>query len=312
MSDSLKSIWDAVQGAWGFVIATAPAGETITLGKILTVIALLLAGYFGSRLLGFYVGRRLEKSKLRPDVIHILKRVVFFAVLILVFITALGLLGIPLTAFAFATGALAIGIGFGAQNIINNFISGWILMGERPIRIGDFIEFDAWQGVVEEVGNRSTRIRRTDGVHLLVPNSQLLERTVVNWTLVDQLIRTTVRVGVEYGSPVRRVSELIMQAVTEQAQVKETPAPSVVFEDFGDNSLVFDTYFWCDVTGERLLRDIRSDIRFRICELFADNNIVVAFPQRDVHLDTRSALEVRVLPPGESATDTSEDKEVRT
>ena len=281
---------------WNFVLTTAPSGQSITVGQILSVIALLMIGYYGSRLVGFFLGRRLEKTDLRPDVVHIFKRVTFFTILILVFITALGLLGIPLTAFAFATGALAIGIGFGAQNIINNFISGWILMAERPIRIDDFIEIDAWQGTVESVGNRSTRIRRTDGVHLLVPNSQLLERTVVNWTLVDQLIRTTVRVGVEYGSPVRRVSDLIMEAVNKQAQVRTSPSPSVVFEDFGDNSLVFDTHFWCDVTGEKLLREIRSDIRFRICELFEANNIVVAFPQRDVHLDTKNALEIRVLP----------------
>ena len=281
---------------WNFVLTTTPSGQSITLGQVLSVIALLLVGYYGSRLVGFILGRRLAKTDLRPDVVHIFKRVTFFTILILLFITALGLLGIPLTAFAFATGALAIGIGFGAQNIINNFISGWILMAERPIRIDDFIEIDAWQGTVESVGNRSTRIRRTDGVHLLVPNSQLLERTVVNWTLVDQLIRTTVRVGVEYGSPVRRVSELMMEAVTRQAQVRTSPSPSVVFEDFGDNALVFDAHFWCDVTGEKLLREIRSDIRFRICELFEANNIVVAFPQRDVHLDTRSALEIRMLP----------------
>ena len=281
---------------WNFALAATPSGQSITLGQVLSVITLLLVGYYGSRFVGFILGRRLAKTNLRPDVVHIFKRVTFFTILILLFITALGLLGIPLTAFAFATGALAIGIGFGAQNIINNFISGWILMAERPIRIDDFIEIDAWQGTVESVGNRSTRIRRTDGVHLLVPNSQLLERTVVNWTLVDQLIRTTVRVGVEYGSPVRRVSELMMEAVTRQAQVRTSPSPSVVFEDFGDNALVFDTHFWCDVTGEKLLREIRSDIRFRICELFEANDIVVAFPQRDVHLDTKNALEIRVLP----------------
>ncbi|MBT8098713.1 MAG: mechanosensitive ion channel, partial [Gammaproteobacteria bacterium] len=214
---------------------------------------------------------------------------------------ALGMLGIPLTAFAFATGAIAIGVGFGSQNIINNFISGWILMAERPIRIGDFIEIDAWQGTVEVVGNRSTRIRRSDGVHLLVPNSQLLERTVVNWTLIDQEIRTTVRVGVEYGSPVRLVSELIMKAVTEASQVKSEPKPSVVFEDFGDNALAFDAYFWCDVAGEKVLREIRSDIRFRICELFAENDIVVAFPQRDVHLDSKQPLEVRITQANEGS-----------
>ena len=279
---------------WEYVLATAPGGQTVSVGQILSVLILLILGYYGSRLVGYLLGRRLRNSALRPDVIHILKRIAFFSLFLLVALTALSLLGIPLTAFAFATGAIAIGVGFGAQNIINNFISGWILMAERPIRIGDFIEFDAWMGTVERVGNRSTRIRRVDGVHLLVPNSQLLERTVVNWTLVDNLIRTTVRVGVEYGSPVRRVADLILVAVKEQSQVREEPAPTVVFEDFGDNALVFDAYFWCDTTGERLLREIRSDIRFRVSELFEAEDIVVAFPQRDVHLDSKSPLEIRV------------------
>ena len=281
---------------WNYVLTTAPGGQAVSVGQVISVLALLVFGYFGSKFIGYALGRRLANTKLRADVIHILKRIVFFSILLLVVMTALSLLGIPLTAFAFATGAIAIGVGFGAQNIINNFISGWILMAERPIRIGDFIEIDTWQGTVEHVGNRSTRIRRTDGVHLLVPNSQLLERTVVNWTLVDQEIRTTVRVGVEYGSPVRRVSELILQAVADQSQVKKTPSPSVVFEEFGDNSLVFDAYFWCDVTGEKLLREIRSDIRFRICDLFAEDGIVVAFPQRDVHLDSKKPLEIQITP----------------
>ena len=286
---------EQLAAVWTFVLVTTPGGQTVSVGQVVSVLGLLVAGYVGSRFIVFILGRRLAKTLLRPDIIHIIKRVVFFTILALVVITALGLLGIPLTAFAFATGALAIGIGFGAQNIINNFISGWILMAERPIRIDDFIEIDSWQGTVESVGNRSTRIRRVDGVHLLVPNSSLLERTVVNWTLVDQLIRTTGRVGVEYGSPVRRVAELILQAVSEQDIVRTSPVPGVVFEDFGDNALIFESYFWCEVGGEKQLREIRSDIRFRICELFEENDIVVAFPQRDVHIDSRGPLDVRVL-----------------
>ncbi len=287
---------DSIREFLSFTLATAPGGQSITVGQVLSVVVLLVAGYYGSRLVVFLLGRRMSKAEVRPDVAHVVKRILFVMALVVVGLTALSLLGIPLTAFAFATGAIAIGVGFGAQNIINNFISGWILMAERPIRIGDFIEIDNWQGVVEAVGTRSTRIRRTDGVHLLVPNSQLLERTVVNWTLVDREIRTVVRVGVEYGSPVRLVSDLIMRAVSKQPLIKKLPAPSVVFEDFGDNALVFDAFFWCDVGGERVLREIRSDLRFRIAELFEEHNIVVAFPQRDVHLDTSSPLEFRMLP----------------
>ena len=286
---------DELRSFWNFTLATSPSGQSITVGEVLLVVALVIVGYYGSRLLVYLLGRRLKKTDIQADVVHVIKRVIFVVFLVVVALTALSLLGIPLTAFAFATGAIAIGVGFGAQNIINNFISGWILMAERPIRIDDFIEIDDTQGVVEAVGTRSTRIRRTDGVHLLVPNSQLLERTVVNWTLIDREIRTTVRVGVAYGSPVRLVADLILQAVQEHELIKTKPAPSVVFEDFGDNALVFDTYFWSDVGGEKFLRDIRSDVRFRITQLFAEHDIVVAFPQRDVHIDTSRPLELRML-----------------
>ena len=289
-------MWDEIREIWGFVLATTPDGSSVTIGQIVSVILLVVVGYLGSRLIGYLLGRRLSSTSLRPDIIYILQRIAFFVLIVFVAMTALSLLGIPLTAFAFATGAIAIGVGFGAQNIINNFISGWILMAERPIRIGDFIEIDNTYGAVEIIGNRSTRIRRTDGVHLLVPNSQLLERTVVNWTLIDREVRTTVRVGVAYGSPVGKVAELIMQAVKEQPETKTEPHPSVVFEDFGDSALIFDAYLWCDVGGEKFLREIRSAIRFRITELFEENGITIAFPQRDVHLDVRHPLEVRVTP----------------
>ena len=279
---------------WNFVLVTLPGGDQLTVAKIVAVVILVIGGYLGSRFIGYLLAQRLART-LRPDVTYMIKRVTFFTLLVLVILTALHVLGVPLTAFAFATGAIAIGVGFGAQNIINNFISGWILMAERPIRIDDFVEIDGTMGVVELIGTRSTRVRRTDGVHMLVPNSRLLEQTVINWTLIDNEIRTTVRVGVAYGSPVETVAQLLLDAVTEQEEVKEKPAPTVVFEDFGDNSLVFDTYFWCDVGGERLLREIRSDIRFRISERFAANGIEIAFPQRDVHLDSREPLSVHVI-----------------
>jgi small-conductance mechanosensitive channel len=168
-------------------------------------------------------------------------------------------------------------------------------MSERPVRIGDFIELDDNRGTVETIGNRSTRIRRIDGVHLLVPNSQLLDRMVVNWTLVDKKFRTTVRVGVVYGSPVRLVETLLYRAVKEHSETLKEPAPVVIFEDFGDNALIFDVFFWCVAQAERDLRMIRSDIRFRIDELCAEHDIVIAFPQRDVHLYAKTPIEVRAV-----------------
>ncbi|XOV79611.1 MAG: mechanosensitive ion channel family protein [Aestuariibacter sp.] len=259
--------------------------KAFTVGDVLLIPAVLIGGYLLLKWFVSAVAARLTSKGVAADVIHLLRRLLFVIGLALLIITTLDMINVPLTAFAFLSGAIAIGFGFGAQNIINNFISGWILMWERPIRIGDFLEVDDARGKVESINTRSTRIRRVDGVHMLIPNSKLLENTVVNWTLVDRLTRSSVRIGVAYGSPVRQVSELIMQATKTQAAVLGEPEPVVIFEDFGDNSLVFEVSFWIHATVERDLRIIRSDIRFELDALFAQHGIVIAFPQRDVHID---------------------------
>jgi small-conductance mechanosensitive channel len=288
-------VWDRLNDIWNYPLFTLSGGGTVAVSQFVLAIALTLVGIALSRIIQHVVRRRLAKSSVQPDVAQVIDRALFYGLLVVVVMTGLNLLHVPMAAFAFISGAVAIGVGFGAQNIINNFISGWILMSERPIRLGDFIEVGEWQGVVELVGNRSTRIRRTDGVHMLVPNSQLLEQTVVNWTLIDKQTRTIVRVGVAYGSPVRKVAELIQNVVDTNPAVRKDPAPTVIFEDFGDNALVFDVYFWCDASGERELRTIRSDIRFRIADVFEENDIVIAFPQRDVHFDTATPIPVRMI-----------------
>lgn len=282
------------QTVWHFPLIQLSDGKHITLSQLSVALALLVVGVLMMRRLTNVVGRQLEARSMNPDAIQSLQRVLFYSLLVVLVITLLGILNIPITALAFATGAVAIGVGFGAQAIINNFISGWILMSERPVRIGDFIEIDGANGVIERIGNRSTRIRRVDGVHLMVPNSQMLEHTVTNWTLVDHRIRTLVVVGVAYGSPVRKVEALLAQAAAEHPHVLPEPAPIVVFEDFGDNSLVFQTYFWVEVGGSMELRRIRSDIRFRIDELFSEHGIVIAFPQRDLHFDAKQPLNIHL------------------
>jgi len=277
-----------------FVVLTVGEHD-ITIGLIVLIPTVIVLGYLLAGWGGRILRRRMARANMAPDMIHLVSRVYLVVIIAALGITVLDLLRIPLAAFAFISGAVAIGIGFGAQNIINNFISGWILMWERPIRIGDFLEVGETKGTVEAINTRSTRIKRVDGVHLLIPNSYLLENTVVNWTLVDRLTRTVVRVGVAYGSPVRQVADLIQRALTEHASVLAEPPAMVIFEDFGDNALIFDAYFWVEASAERDIRLIRSDIRFRINELFNEHGIVIAFPQRDVHIDRLEPIEVRII-----------------
>ena len=285
--EQLKSIWN-------YSLFTVGEGDAITLGQVFAAFLFLILALMLGRYLSRLLARQLRRGQVDLNASQTIVRVFYWAFMLLVISTTMGMLQIPITALAFFSGAVAIGVGFGAQNIINNLISSWILMSEKPVRIGDFIEIDQHMGVVERIGNRSTRIRRVDGVHLLVPNSQMLERVVVNWTLVDQLIRTTVRVGVAYGSPVERVAELILEATVAQGSVLKEPEPMVTFEDFADSALIFDVYFWCEVGTAGNLRRIRSNIRFKIAQLFQQNGIVISFPQRDIHLDTSKPLDIRL------------------
>ncbi|MDG1750784.1 MAG: mechanosensitive ion channel [Thalassotalea sp.] len=259
--------------------------QPISLGELLLIPFVIYIGLLLTKWTAKFITNRLTSKKTDPNIIHLLQRVFYIIAIAILLITTLDLINVPITAFAFLSGAIAIGFGFGAQNIINNFISGWILMWERPIKIGDFLEVENAKGIVEEINTRSTRIRRVDGVHLLIPNSKLLENTVVNWTLRDNLVRTSVSVGVAYGTRARIVSDLILEATLAQKEVLTDPMPVVVFEDFGDNALIFYVNFWINSTGETSLRVTRSNIRFTLDELFEKNGIVVSFPQRDVHLD---------------------------
>lgn len=258
---------------------------TINMGEIIAIPLIYVVGIWLFKKLAHIATYRLRTSGASADTIHLFKRLFYIIASAILIITTLDVMNVPLTAFAFLSGAVAIGVGFGAQNIINNFISGWILMWERPIRIGDFLEVDGAKGTVETINTRSTRIRRVDGVHMLIPNSKLLENTVVNWTLIDYLTRTSVKVGVAYGSDCHLVAKLIEEAVTGHTDILDEPKPIVIFDDFGDSALVFEVFFWVNATKERDLRVIRSQVRFAIDALFAENNVVISFPQRDVHLD---------------------------
>ena len=259
------------------------ANSTYTVGQVLLVLATVLLGYYLVRRLESLLMAKLSALQRDRDMILLVRRLYLVVAYVLLALLILSVLGIPLAAFAFISGAIAIGVGFGAQNIINNFISGWILMWERPIRIGDSIEIGDIKGVVETINTRSTLLRRGDGVHILVPNSHLLENRLINSTLIDKLARSSVRVGVAYGSPLKKVEELIYKAASEQPEIIRMPAPLVVFEDFGENSLTFDLYFW--INGDDDLRVVRSNLRFRIAELLDQNGIYVAAPRQEVYLE---------------------------
>ena len=266
-------------------------GPGLTVLQIVVALLTIIVGFWLARWSERKLSKRLERRNVDAGVVQLIRRLFYILVIAVLTFTTLDLLGIPLAAFAFVTGAIAIGVGFGAQNIINNFISGWILMGERPIRVGDFLENGNSLGTVEVINTRYTRIRRLDGVRLMIPNSQFLENTVVNWTIVDRKLRSSVRVGVRYGSDTQKVKRLLDDILASNPDILDDPAPTVIFEDFGDSALIFDAYFWINSSSERSLRGVRSALRFEIDEVFKKHDIVIAYPQRDIHVDGSLKLE---------------------
>jgi small-conductance mechanosensitive channel len=290
-----SQLGDILGRAWRFTLFEV--GEHgVHVSQIVVALVVLFIGMMLSR----WIARRIRNRLLRITRIDensalLLERLATYTLVVLAILAALQVVGLPITIFAFLGGAVAIGIGFGAQNIFNNFISGLILMIERPVRVGDFIEVGTDLGRVVSVGARCTSIRRFDGVEMLLPNSSLLENNLVNRTLTDKQVRTSVSVGVAYGSPVKQVAEIIDSVARQHPEVLSEPGPVVLFQEFGDNALNFEVLFWAEMTRTRDLRTIRSDIRFGIDEMFRDAGITIAFPQRDVHLDSTSPVEVRLV-----------------
>lgn len=271
------------------------SGSPVRLSQIIVALAVLIVGIMVGRRLARAIGKRLEKTgRFNRSTAYLLQRLTFYVLVVMITLIALPIAGIPVTVFTVMGGAVAIGVGFGAQNLFNNLISGIIIMIEQPIRVGDIVEVQGGHGRVEEISNRCVRVRRSDGIDVLIPNSFFLDQPVVNWTLRDAEIRGEVVVGVAYGSPVEQVRDLIAQAAAEHPKIKQEPPAIILFEQFGDNSLNFRLLFWTPVTRPMDLRRIRSDLHFRIDALFREADISIAFPQRDLHLDTLKPLEIKL------------------
>ena len=270
----------------------------LTVGKVLVGVILVFCGFILARMLSRTLGYRLQQGRIHMNEsgAAALQSLSFYVLLISFTLTALKFVNVPLTMFTFLGGAIAIGVGFGSQNILNNFISGLILLAERPIKVGDLIQIDDLFGNVEHIGARSTIIRTGNNLDIIVPNSTFLENNVVNLTRGDDKLRTNVKVGIAYGSPTREATKLMKHAAVEHGRILNSPEPFVWFTEFGDNSLNFEVHFWVKVRSISDRTRIESDIRYRIDQLFRDAGVTIAFPQRDIHIDASTPIPVRMIP----------------
>ncbi|MBE0598133.1 MAG: mechanosensitive ion channel family protein [Desulfuromonadales bacterium] len=260
-------------------------GETavslVSVAKFIILVTLVvLAAGLVRRLLNTRLLARLPMGVGLKDAIG---RLVGYLVLALGLMVALQTLGIDMTSLTVLAGALGIGIGFGLQNIVSNFISGLIILVERPIQLGDRVEVSGTQGDVVRIGGRSTTIRTNDNIDLIIPNAEFISNPVVNLSHGDRKVRIRVPFGVSYGSVPREVEKLALEVAAANDYVLKDPPPSVRFIGFGENSLDFELRSWTDDLAHRPGL-FRSNLYFALWEKFQEHHIEIPFPQRDLHL----------------------------
>jgi len=237
--------------------------------------------------------RVLARTKLEVGQQYAIARIVGYIVLVLGLLIGLETVGVNLNSLAVVAGALGVGIGFGLQNIVNNFVSGLIILAERPIQIGDRIDLgNNTVGKVVRIGARATHVLTNDNIMVIVPNSEFVSNRVVNWTHIDPRVRLRLVVGVGYSSDPHEVEKLLLEIADENPNVLKDPAPTVAFKEFGQSTLNFELRVWAEDMAHRP-GNLESQLNFAIWDKFKQRGIELPFPQRDLHIKGPVRVELR-------------------
>lgn len=243
---------------------------------------IILGAFIFSRILNRMLKKKYyEKNKLDIGVQAAYNRILHYTIMIVAFIVALSTMGFNLSVLMASSAALLVGIGFGIQNIANNFISGIVLLFERPIKVGDFIEVDGFLGTVREIKGRCTKIETNDNITIIVPNSTILEHNVINWSYTSNT-RIEIPIGVAYGSDLQHVKNVLIEVAKGHQAINTIPEPTVFCDKYGDSSIDLSLLVW--IKNQAQFKLIKSDLNFAIDLAFKKNNIEIPFPQRDLHL----------------------------
>ncbi len=257
-------------------------GMALSLAGFIYAVLILLFTHAAARLWSQFLRRRiLFDSGLELGVQESITTVTVYLLWGLGILVSLNVMGLSTTSIAVAFGALSIGLGFGLQNIFNNFVSGLILLFERPVQVGDVVQVNEVWGTITKINVRSTVVQTYDNASLIIPNSDMISNQVTNWSFKDLRLRRNIVVGVAYGSNTELVRETLLEIAQGHSKVLKRPKPDVLFDDFGDSALIFKLRLW--TTVEHFIA-VETDVRFEIDRLFRERNIEIAFPQRDIHI----------------------------
>lgn len=254
----------------------------ITVQKIFIFIVIIFVVRLLVLIIDFFIGRKIQTNKLDYGKTKSVQQIVKYFVWIGGILIAIGSVGLKLTFIVASVSALLVGVGFGLQNIFNDFFSGIIILFDGSIKVKDIVQVGDVVGRVQEIGIRTTTVLNRDNIVLIIPNSKFTTDNVINWSHIDKKSRFNVAVGVAYGSDVRLVEKILLECADECKDVVQDPKAFVRFENFGDSSLDFRLYFW--TSKSFTVENTKSVLRFTIDQKFRENNVSIPFPQRDVHI----------------------------
>jgi potassium efflux system protein len=314
ISDAATNAWSKIKAFWNIEVfeyydptmmgnVLTPNKGVVTLGTIITALAFFLVSYF----IANQIKNRLRNVVVRRGTIaeaqaNTLSNWLMIVVGFLLVIATLHFVKIPLTVFAFFGGALAIGLGFGMQTLIKNFISGIIVLFERKVRVGDVVEIDAnTSGKIIEINTRSSVLRSSDGKETLIPNSLFLENRITNLTLSNRRVRRVLRVAVGYGCSPSQVITVLKECTDRHGLILKDPAPVGTLDDFGAGSLVFAIFFWIELNDKTDGNVVASDIRIMIEKRFAEVGIDFPNLEQNVSLKSETPLQVHLVKPEKPA-----------
>ncbi len=256
----------------------------VSLAVLFKFACLVALVFVGERLLRRHLVRRfLGHTQLQPSLQYAVSKIGGYIVITLGIYVALKLVGIDLSSLAVVAGAIGVGLGFGLQNIISNFVSGVIILAERPISIGDRVEMGEIAGLVSQINLRSTTIVTNDNIAIIVPNSDFITSKVTNWSYGDPKVRIRLPIGVAYGTDPQRLRRLLLEVAAAHPLVLREPAPEIFFNGFGDSSLNFELAVWTIEMAPKPRR-FRSELNFAMEKKLRENQIEIPFPHRDLHV----------------------------
>ena len=283
MREILREYLDPVFNILNYTIFTLGEARITPLNIIYLILLTVVLFWFSNKLKNFLVEKVLGRTHLDIGAQQAIGTILRYVILLVGFLIILQTVGINLTTLNVLAGAIGIGVGFGLQNIASNFISGLIILFERPVKVGDRVEVGDVDGKVIAVGARSTRVRTNDNITIIVPNSKFIEENVVNWTFENKIVRFRVPIGVAYDSDLKLVKKLLLEVAAENEDVLQEPKSAVRLIEFADSSINLQLWVWTQTKLQRKTAFI-SNLNFAIWEKFRVNNIEIPFPQTDLHI----------------------------